>query len=500
VTSVAPTTLADARTTVLEWARHRPLETLARECVRVDLGVPAPDLAALARDRLLDLLPALESTDGDEAALLATRGWEMLGDPTRAFAQLERVAVDARGLWHLHRFARLAHLAGDPETGRELLDALVARVMPRGPGARTIAVADERVVPRTSSRWREAPRTDAGLHVHYAGTSRDVRVPIIADRVDADRLANAEVVGRYLFAIDAFGVAQTSGHQSDLPFDYEQDHGVLDTAAEVGRVVHVAAAGAHGLLAHIPHPRTRRIDRALLLGQNNADNYFHWMAECLPRLALLDAVDDGATMPLLVGAPLRPWQAETLRQVGVDPARVLVVAADESIAVDELWLVRSTLPHGALAESSARFLHDRLGAPRRSGAGRRLYLVRTEPLRNIVGEAEVLARYRTAGFEFVRPETLSFQEQVALFREASVVAGVVGASLTGLAFAPPATRVIASNVRLYLGPCYVALAHWLGHEMHALVGTEVPTAAPHPHWDYTLDPADVDRAIAAALD
>jgi capsular polysaccharide biosynthesis protein len=204
-------------------------------------------------------------------------------------------------------------------------------------------------------------------------------------------------------------------------------------------------------------------------------------------------------MPLLVAAPLRPWQAETLRQVGVDPARVIEVAADESVAVDELWLVRSALPHGALARTSAQFLHERFGAPRRDGAGRRLYLVRTEPLRNIVGEAEVLARYRRAGFECVRPETMGFAEQVALFRGAAVVAGVVGASLTGLAFAPPGTRVIASNVRLYLGPCYVALAHWLGHEMHALVGTEVPTAAPHPHWDYTLDPADVDQAITAAL-
>jgi len=123
----------------------------------------------------------------------------------------------------------------------------------------------------------------------------------------------------------------------------------------------------------------------------------------------------------------------------------------------------------------AAHLHD--GRPTR-----KLYVSRGGTARRrIDNETEVEAALRGAGFETVRPETLSVLEQVRLFSQASHVIGSSGAALTNTLFCPPGARVVVLQNRHLVeggGDLYFdALATACGH-VAATVSCTPTRAAP----------------------
>lgn len=75
--------------------------------------------------------------------------------------------------------------------------------------------------------------------------------------------------------------------------------------------------------------------------------------------------------------------------------------------------------------------------------GRRIYISRrSQHMRVMVDEPSLEAALAARGFEIIRPERLSVVDQIALFREASVIVGASGAGLANVLFTDPGTRVI----------------------------------------------------------
>jgi len=63
--------------------------------------------------------------------------------------------------------------------------------------------------------------------------------------------------------------------------------------------------------------------------------------------------------------------------------------------------------------------------------------------RALVNEEEVIDAVSALGFEIFEPESLSFSEQIRLFREAGLIVGLGGAALFNTIFCEPGTRVIS---------------------------------------------------------
>jgi capsular polysaccharide biosynthesis protein len=79
------------------------------------------------------------------------------------------------------------------------------------------------------------------------------------------------------------------------------------------------------------------------------------------------------------------------------------------------------------------------------GRTRRLYVSRRDAAAKGAwadNEPEIEAAFRSRGFEILVMSECPLDEQIRLFREAAIVAGVSGAGLTDILFAAPGTHVI----------------------------------------------------------
>jgi capsular polysaccharide biosynthesis protein len=174
-------------------------------------------------------------------------------------------------------------------------------------------------------------------------------------------------------------------------------------------------------------------------------NFGHWLLDCVPQAVVLSALAPAAR--LLLPSPLRGFQRATLDMVGVAPARA--VAWDGGpIACDRLLVFESDgraggRPLSALLETR-RLLTARGAAASRRGT-RRIYVSRrdAEPKRRWVdNEAEIEALFASRGFEVLVMADCPLEEQLALFRDAYIVAGVSGAGLSDIVFSAPDTHVV----------------------------------------------------------
>lgn len=252
-----------------------------------------------------------------------------------------------------------------------------------------------------------------------------------------------------------------------------------------------------------------------LLGRGTS-NYYHWLLEYLPRLQALETQAQYADWPLLVDATLHPNLLAALERL-CPGRRIEMVDAGVAYRVDRLLVLgpRVWMPidyrHGAtvlpddilFAPEALTYLRERLGAATRGAqAGRRLYLRRgAASYRRLVNEAAIEAIFVEQGFEVVRPETLSLDEQIALFSRAEAIAGPTGAAMTNMVFAPPGCQVLVlyyPNVPYFY---FSSLAAALGHELIYLLGESIPDSNPILYQlDFQMDPAMTGTQVRALTD
>lgn len=215
------------------------------------------------------------------------------------------------------------------------------------------------------------------------------------------------------------------------------DGQVPDPADPLQLVRSIAVIGPRYAL--VRKGKARRVARAALLG--GARNYYHWIIDHLPRLALFDPEVD---RPLIVNADLAPFQIDSLRHLRLGEDRLLKLVPDDRIEVDDLTvpslLTKSSLVHpAALVWLRKQFLSDGT-AP---DAPKRIYVSRREAKHRLLhDEREVVDVLRRRGVAVVTTEGMPVTRQAALFAAAELIVSVHGAALANLAFVSPGARVV----------------------------------------------------------
>jgi capsular polysaccharide biosynthesis protein len=259
------------------------------------------------------------------------------------------------------------------------------------------------------------------------------------------------------------------------------------------------------------------LDAGVLLSCDHDNNYFHWLVECLPKLAFINTHPELDKLPLLIGQELHPnllRALEVLNQ-GRRPVirledgylyqvRRLVVPSDLSRILDRYEgtpvAERDCVLSPTWVRRTARLLGEPLGAAT-DRPWRKLYLTRRNAgYRKVRNEHELELMLIEQGFEVVDLEGASFESQVALFRQASLVIAPTGAAVTNLLFCQPGTRAIvlssdhaSSNFHLFSQLARVMdvrFAYVLGRRMHNLSAYTV-------HDDYVID-VELLREVMAA--
>lgn len=291
--------------------------------------------------------------------------------------------------------------------------------------------ADEALVP--------ARRAEAIAGRSVAIEVRELAPPPVECRVEPARLImddGAVTIAPYCRSMTD---AVVTGDFLVLPSATEilVDGHVPDPADPLQLVRGVVAIGQRRAL--VRKGRLRRANRAMLLGGSR--NYYHWLIDHLPRLALFDP---GLDRQLIVNSNLAPFQRDSLAHLGFDEDRLLQIDVDEWLAVEDLivpsMLTKSSLMHPAeMVWLRSRFLG---GIPTSAGPKRIFISRRAANHRQLVDEEPLLDLLRRRGVAILQTEGMSVVDQAALFAAAEVIVAVHGAGLANLVFASPGARII----------------------------------------------------------
>lgn len=179
--------------------------------------------------------------------------------------------------------------------------------------------------------------------------------------------------------------------------------------------------------------------------QRKLRNFGHWLLDCVPQVVTLSALAPSATF--LLAAPLRGFQRRTLELVGLPPSRAVgwdgAPMAGDRVLVFESDGRAGGRPLSALLETR-RLLASR-GITARTRGTRRIYVSRrdADPKRRWVSnEPMVEASFKRLGFDVLVMEECPLEQQIEVFRDAAVVAGVSGAGLSDIMFTAPDAHVV----------------------------------------------------------
>lgn len=181
---------------------------------------------------------------------------------------------------------------------------------------------------------------------------------------------------------------------------------------------------------------------APIMNIGGSANYYHWLIDYLPRLILLDEIQEYDDFKIVLNENLANFQIDAMSILEIDESRIITLSDDEYAETPHLinmpLLAKKTIPHPHIPK-----LLRKLVAPEKSSKRQRLYINRSDALnRRIANESElekVLSKYNFSSHTL---SNYSFMEQASLFHNAEIIISPHGAGLANLVFCQPNTKVI----------------------------------------------------------
>jgi hypothetical protein len=173
----------------------------------------------------------------------------------------------------------------------------------------------------------------------------------------------------------------------------------------------------------------------------------HYLADCLPVVALLLPELAAGRMRLLVPPYLPNWAVTGLQEIGV--VQEYCIFPQAKLLRCRRLVIPSTLDTSSTFRPNIGLIDALRTAsgplPTRQG-GRRLWLSRRNQNlfshRRLLNEEAVQDVLGGLGFETIEPGNMPLRAQIEAFANAEIVAGVHGSAFGNLAFAAPGTRVV----------------------------------------------------------
>lgn len=203
-------------------------------------------------------------------------------------------------------------------------------------------------------------------------------------------------------------------------------------------------------------------------------NYYHWLADSLSRLQMLEKKGwslqqiDHFIIPSSSLSAIK----ESLKALGISDNRLIEINSRLNIRLEKLVLPSMPSKGNNPSPGARDFLRKKflpLAAQIPDIFPKRYYIPR-EKSRVIINESELYSTLRKNSVEIVRPESLSFIEQVALFSRAELIIAPHGAALANLLFSPPKSSVIEIFSPNYVNICYWALCNHGGIKYSYILG------------------------------
>jgi capsular polysaccharide biosynthesis protein len=273
--------------------------------------------------------------------------------------------------------------------------------------------------------------------------------------------------------------------------------------------------GERALIAERAEDQVVRLDKGLFLGGHYATEWYHWLIDTLPRLVSAKRLPRGLKrIPVLVPSEVleRPRLRDALA-VLTDPDLAIALEPATTYEVARLvWIdghrpippagapVRMTGTAGEVVLDGFRSaVRSAVKAPRAPQAKKRVILTR-DVKRGVpqpFSQRELVRIAAKERFVEVKPDGLSFAEQVKLFAQSSLVIGGHGSHWTGVLFAGPGSRgLIVESTEEARQPYFAPLVELAGMDLETLLFPVEPGYPHRPGAKGKLDPERFREALA----
>ena len=195
---------------------------------------------------------------------------------------------------------------------------------------------------------------------------------------------------------------------------------------------------------------------SFLTGGAGNDNYFHWMFDVLPRLAIIEKEFNVDKIDYFLFPDLKKkFQNETLNILNIPNHKRLSseiyrhIASDNIIATDHPYSNSNptedikNIPKWISSWLKKKFIKEE----NLKENFKNIYITRKDStfnksVRKIINEDEVISFFKKKNFEIITLSDLQFSEQVSLFNNANLISGLHGAGLANLVFSKRKTKIL----------------------------------------------------------
>lgn len=190
--------------------------------------------------------------------------------------------------------------------------------------------------------------------------------------------------------------------------------------------------------------------RVVVLNHVWVSMYFHWLADILGQLALLEINNieyDYIWVPYHA-----KHMKETLDIWGIDPAKIIPLSLDQAITADTLIVPTSVGQNDVLIidhvnyypDFILKYVRDKIldGMKKRTPSKKfssKVFISRKLATRAVPNEDEIFALFEPFGFERYELTLLSVEEQISLFHNAESIVAFMGSGSTSIMFCRPGT-------------------------------------------------------------
>lgn len=268
----------------------------------------------------------------------------------------------------------------------------------------------------------------------------------------------------------------------------------LTHASRAKALYHALKAATKYLAFRVKSLFAHRIEGAVLLLSRNRleQNYGHFLIECMASYHL--ARRFGAHFDFVVLDNSLPFQREIIELLGIPTHKILpalprricrakTLIAPSIIADYEIIELRAHLHYGSLGASSrlVSFYRQNAAICRFDAPPTlKLFITRQNAtFRFATNNAEVEAIFREFGYQIIDDKALSLRELISLCNRAKIIAGIHGAGLTNILFAPKDSHLFVLETEYFHDGYFVTLAAALGLSYHYIVG-ETSDTSMHP--------------------
>lgn len=245
---------------------------------------------------------------------------------------------------------------------------------------------------------------------------------------------------------------------------------------------------------------------ALLMSTPGYQGYYHWHVDVLPLVSSLGSTTHNNPRIILCAQGESAWQRDSMELVRqrFGQCEYRFYGELKILKVRELLYSSGLGGRGAFLSPGLVPFYEALAAPYADaavpeGIGRRLYLSRrAQARRTMSNEAHIEALASAHGFSVINPAQYSYQQQIALFRQADSIISPHGAGLTNLLFCRAGVNVIELFGDAYINRSLQRVANLKQARYAYLVGksTTAKRAAPGRHaFSYDIPPAELEALI-----